>query len=145
MAVRGLLAVHRFSLVVESRGCCLVAVHGLLITVASLVVEHGLSYPEACGIFLDQGLVSPPLAGWFLTTEPPGKVPESLLTWHCRWSWRHLWCSAAIFVFALPSVSMCYLQFWRVILFNICATSWNKRPLLWGASRGRCQRWESLY
>ena len=84
------VAVHRFSLVVESRGCCPVAVHRLLIAVASLVVEHGLSYPEACEIFLDQGLVSPALAGGFLTTEPPGKVPESLLTWHSRWSWRHL-------------------------------------------------------
>ena len=51
-----------------SGGYSLVLVHGLLIAVASLVVEHrfpghvgsvvvahGLSCPEVCGIFLDQG------------------------------------------------------------------------------------------
>ena len=34
----------------------------------------GLSYPVACGIFLDSGIkpVSPGLAGGFFTTEPPG-------------------------------------------------------------------------
>ena len=50
-------------LVVESRGYSRVAVHGLLITVASPVVEHGsvvvvhgLSCSTVCGIFPDQGL-----------------------------------------------------------------------------------------
>ena len=52
---------------VVSRAHTLVAVRGLLIAVASLVMEHrlkstgsavvvGLSCPEACGIFPDQGL-----------------------------------------------------------------------------------------
>ena len=49
-------------------GATLVAVHGILIVVASFVVEHGLwgtrvsvavahglSYPLTCGIFMDQG------------------------------------------------------------------------------------------
>ena len=36
------LAAHGLSLVVESRGCSLVVVRGLLIAVASLVAEHGL-------------------------------------------------------------------------------------------------------
>ena len=39
----------------EERGYVLVAVLKLLIPVASLVVAHGLCYPAACGIFLDQG------------------------------------------------------------------------------------------
>ena len=34
------VAAHRLSVVVASRGYYLVAVHGLLIAVASLVVEH---------------------------------------------------------------------------------------------------------
>ena len=38
-----------------------VAVHGLLIEVASLVVEQGLSCSAACEIFLDQGLNPCPL------------------------------------------------------------------------------------
>jgi len=37
------LGLHCFSLVPESRGYSLVAVHRLLIEVASIVVEHGLS------------------------------------------------------------------------------------------------------
>ena len=36
------IAVHGLSLAVESRGYSLVALHGLLIVVASLVVESGL-------------------------------------------------------------------------------------------------------
>ena len=41
----------------------------------SIVVVHGLSCLVAREIFPDQGieLVSPALAGRFLTTEPPGK------------------------------------------------------------------------
>ena len=34
------LAAHELSLVAASKGCSLVAVHGLLIVVGSLVVEH---------------------------------------------------------------------------------------------------------
>ena len=37
-----MLGLHRFSLVAASRGSSLVAVHGLLLAVASLVVEHRL-------------------------------------------------------------------------------------------------------
>ena len=52
---------------IAARGLSLVAAHGLLVAVASLVVEHGLqgtgsvvvvyglSCPVACGIFADQG------------------------------------------------------------------------------------------
>ena len=41
----------------------------------SVVVVHRLSCPTTCGIFPDPGieLVSPALAGSFLTTGPPGK------------------------------------------------------------------------
>ena len=83
-----------------SRGYSLVAVHGLLIAVASLAAEHrfqGLDFSScgsqalehrlsscgardqllsACGIFLDQGwnLLSLALVGRFFTTEPLGKL-----------------------------------------------------------------------
>ena len=42
----------------------------------SVVAEHGLRCPAACGIFVSESgikFVSPALAGSFLTTEPPGK------------------------------------------------------------------------
>ena len=42
MAGLGLPCCTNFSLVAVSRGYSLVAVHGLLIVVASLVAEHGL-------------------------------------------------------------------------------------------------------
>ena len=76
-----LVAAHRLSLVVVSKGYSLVVVHGLLSAVASLVAEHGLegtqtsvvavcvlsncgewlSCPLACKIFLDQGSNPSPL------------------------------------------------------------------------------------
>ena len=78
-----LMAVCGLSLVVASRGYSLVAACGLLLlrsmrlySVGSVVVVHGLSHPTACGIFPDLESfepLSPELAGWFLTTEPPGK------------------------------------------------------------------------
>ena len=40
LTVLGLLLCEGFSLVVQSRGCSLVAICGLLVMVASLVVEH---------------------------------------------------------------------------------------------------------
>ena len=62
-------AVHGLSPVMASRGYSVAAVHGLLIVVASLVVEHGLQGTQAsvvvahglscqvvCGIFPDWGL-----------------------------------------------------------------------------------------
>ena len=65
---------HRLSLVAASRGYFLVAMHKILIAVASLVAEHRLlgarasvaeahelSCPMACGIFPDQGLNLGPL------------------------------------------------------------------------------------
>ena len=75
------IAARVLSLVAASRGYSLVAVHGLLIAVASLVAElrllacrfqqlqhagsaavaHGLSCFTACGIFLDQGWNPSPL------------------------------------------------------------------------------------
>ena len=95
----GPVATHRLSLAALSRSYSLVAVHGLLM-VASLVAEHGLqacklsicssglqstglvvvthmlSYPAACGIFLDQGSNQCPLhckVDGFLTAGPLGK------------------------------------------------------------------------
>ena len=72
-------------------GFSLVAVRGLLISVASPVAEHrlqssgsavvayGLSCSVAYGLFQEPGikLVFPALAGGFFTTEPPGKVKEA--------------------------------------------------------------------
>ena len=72
-------------------GFSLVAVRGLLISVASPVAEHGLQssgsavvvYGLSCsvayGIFQDPGikLVFPALAGGFFTTEPPGKGKDA--------------------------------------------------------------------
>ena len=67
LAVPGLHCCMGFSPVVVSGGCCLVAGHGLLPAVASLLAEHGLwgtgsmtvahgfSCSAAHGIFLDQG------------------------------------------------------------------------------------------
>ena len=46
-----------------------VAVHGLLIEVASLAVEQGLSCSAACEIFLDQGL-NPYLLHWQVDFYP---------------------------------------------------------------------------
>ena len=46
-----------------------VAVHGLLIEVASLVVEQGLSCSATCEIFLDQGL-NPCLLHWQVDFYP---------------------------------------------------------------------------
>ena len=58
----------------SEQGLLFVAVHVLLIVVASLVVAHGLSCSAAWGIFPDQlEPMSPALAGGFLTTAPPGK------------------------------------------------------------------------
>ena len=67
MACYVFVATHGLSLVAVSGGYSLVAVHGLLIVVASLVVElglqsgqasivlvHGLSCSAACGISLEQ-------------------------------------------------------------------------------------------
>ena len=88
LAALGLHCFTKFSLVVASGGYSLVAVHRLLIAVASLAAEHGLQSTQSsvvvayglsclvtCGIFLDQGLnpASPALAGGFLTTGPPGR------------------------------------------------------------------------
>ena len=39
----------------------------------SVVVVHGLSCSEACGIFQDEEPVSSALAGGFSTAGPPGK------------------------------------------------------------------------
>ena len=52
----------------------------------SLVVAHGLSCPEACGILVPRPGIepaSPALEGGFLTTGPPGKSP-GMRSW-----WRH--------------------------------------------------------
>ena len=48
----------------------------------SIVVVHGLSYPMACGIFLDQisNPVSSALEGGFFTTEPSGKSLDETLS-----------------------------------------------------------------
>ena len=49
--------------------------------VGSVIVVHGLSCSEACGIFPDRGSnpCPPALAGGLLTTGPPGKSLEFLL------------------------------------------------------------------
>ena len=81
---RGLTAAPRFSLVVPSRGHFLVVMCGLLVVLASLVVEHrlqgawasvvgahGPSCPGARGIFPDQGLNQCPLR-WQAGSQPLG-------------------------------------------------------------------------
>ena len=87
MAVLRLHCNTGFSLVAVNGGYSLVAMCRLLIAMASFVayhglwasavVVHGLSRPEACGIFLDQGLNQ---LGEFLTTQPPGKPPNVYFT-----------------------------------------------------------------
>ena len=81
-----LVAVHGLSLVAASRGYSLAVVHGLLVTVASLV-EHGLQATQALQLWR-MGLaapkygnlprpgveaISPALAGGSFTTGPPEK------------------------------------------------------------------------
>ena len=82
MAVLGVRHCASVSLVMESGGCSLIAVLELLIVVTSLVAEHRLGScdPQAylpCGMWDPPRprieLMSPALAGGFLTTEPPGK------------------------------------------------------------------------
>ena len=80
-AALDLHAVCGLSLVVASRDYSLVAVHGLLRAVASLVAEHSLecavsaavayrlSCPAACGIFPDQRL-NPCLLHWQADSQP---------------------------------------------------------------------------
>ena len=72
-----------------------VAAHGFsawgsgLQRMGSIVVPHGLSCSEACGIFPDQGFepVSPVLAVGFLIIDPPMKSwPSDLLT--CANAWE---------------------------------------------------------
>ena len=112
LAVLGLRCCARALSSCVERGLLFLAVHGLLIAVASLVAEHGL---QACGLRaavvvarrlsscgaraqLLRGMwdlpgpglkpASPALAGGFLTTAPPGKpysaFTENLLctTWY---------------------------------------------------------------
>ena len=86
LAVLGLHHCSDSSLVVESGGSSLVALHRLLIVVASLgehrlwgtgsiVVAHGLKMLQGTWDLPRSGMetVSPALAGKFFTTEPPGK------------------------------------------------------------------------
>ena len=56
----------------------LVAECGLWSFQASVIVVHGLSCSEACGIFPDQGWNPCPLHWGFLCTGPAGKSPRSL-------------------------------------------------------------------
>ena len=70
------IAAWRLSTVVTSEGYSLVAVHGLLVKVASFVVAHGLSrcgiglnLLAACGIFLHQGSSPCPLK-WRADPQP---------------------------------------------------------------------------
>ena len=76
----GDLRCHAASFLVGHRP--LAAEHRLSST-NSVVVEHGLSCPSACGILLPQPGIEcafPALQGGVLTTGPPGKRPGSCLT-----------------------------------------------------------------
>ena len=79
----GLHCCSNFSLVAESGGYSLVLLHGLLTAVTSLVEEHrlqgmwasevvahGLSCPEALGIFLDEGSNPCPLLLVYKESKP---------------------------------------------------------------------------
>ena len=108
-----------------SRGCSLVAVHGLLVAVASFVAEcglwgvrasvamasglwstgsivvvRGLSWCTSCGIFLDQGSIplSLVLADRFLTTELPGKPSVFFLMGlnHAHFAYLALLCESIL-------------------------------------------------
>ena len=60
-------------------------------TPASVIVAHGLSCPAAHGILgVWSGIEPPPpaLKGGFLTTRPPGKSQNSVLSY---WPWKHWW------------------------------------------------------
>ena len=91
------VAAHRLSLVAAFRGCSLLCAGllqsdlsccraGSLWHTDSAVVAHELSCPSACGIFPNQGSnFYPALAGEFLTSGPPGKVPVIFLH-QCEWA-----------------------------------------------------------
>ena len=127
-------------------GLIFVVVHGLLIAVASLVAEHrlqahrlqqlwhvgsvvvahGLSCSVARGIFLDQGsnLVSPALAGEFLTTVPPGKSLGK--------SFYHEWMLNFVTCFLSIEMIQWFLSFlllmWCIILIDLCYVEPSLRP-----------------
>ena len=79
-------AVRRLSLVAVSKSYSFFALHGILIVVASVIVEQGLS---SCGTQAQLPLsmwnlpgrgmepMSPALAGGFLSTAPPGKFQKA--------------------------------------------------------------------
>ena len=72
----GSVLLQGLSLAAVSGGCPLVAVLGFSVAEHGLAVgAHGLSYPAAGGILLDQGSKRhlPELASGFLTTGPAGK------------------------------------------------------------------------
>ena len=100
------VAAGGFSLVAASRGYCLVVLHGLLITVTSLVAEHGFQGSQTHRLKLQStGLIivvalnnlvalrhllgpesepmSLALQGGFLTTGPPGKPGYSFYIHQC--------------------------------------------------------------
>ena len=132
-AVLDLCCPAGFSLVVENRGCSLVAVRGLLMVMASLVVEHGLkgawtsvvmvpglqstgpiamahelSCSTACGIFLDQGLNLCLLYG---------RVDSLLLS--------HQGSHGRLFIFAGESVFM-----WHFHWTYTCGRCWHRAVIL---------------
>ena len=107
LAVLGLHCCAVFSLVSASGGSSLVVVCGLLVTVASLVVEHWLqdeqlqflgslqrlqvvttwlSCSTVCGIFLDQGL-NPCLLHWQVDSLPLSHQGNAMYLFLMTYRW----------------------------------------------------------
>ena len=92
-------------LVGVSGGYSLAMVLGLLIMVASLIVEHRLSNSGA-GSLLLQGMwdlprsgmkpISPALPGRYFTTEPEGKCPPLFFLNICLFIWLYCVCSCSM-------------------------------------------------
>ena len=65
--------------------CVPVVAHGIICWVIDpLVVVHGLSCSTACVILIPPPGIKPMSSAWqgrFLTTEPPGKIPNVFFTY----------------------------------------------------------------
>ena len=78
---------------------------------ASVVAAHGLSCPSACGIFPDQGLNPPALAGGFLTTGPRETSSVFYFMSPCI-------CLFQYFMFYVESFVLLTLAYFTCIMFS---------------------------
>ena len=119
MAALGLHCCTRALSSCGERGLLFLAVCGLLVVVASLVEKLFRGMWDLPGPALEP--VSPALAGGFLTTAPPGEVPEDILhtipilspTWRVGFN-------RSVRVSSGNSVLSCFSPRYKAVIFLIC-------------------------